>query len=81
MPPPKTGYKGNYTAPYPRQREPSASVMSACGGASSALAPSREVELEAQVAELTQKLERETYRSAQLAAQVKEKTRKHGELV
>ena len=37
--------------------------------------------LEAQVAELTQKLERETYRSAQLAAQVKEKTRKHGELV
>ena len=44
-------------------------------------APSREAELEAQVAELTQKLERETYRSAQLAAQVKEKTRKHGELV
>ena len=44
-------------------------------------APSREAALEAQVAELTQKLERETYRSAQLAAQVKEKTRKHGELV
>jgi hypothetical protein len=46
-----------------------------------AAAPSRAAELEAQVAELTQKLERETYRSAQLAAQVKEKTRKHGELV
>jgi len=32
------------------------------------------------VVTLTQKLERETYRSAQLAAQVKEKTKKHGEL-
>jgi len=55
--------------------------MSASSAApSSTLAPSREAELEAQVAELTQKLERETYRSAQLAAQVKEKTKKHGEL-
>ena len=55
-------------------------VMSASAEAGAA-APSRAAELEAQVAELTQKLERETYRSAQLAAQVKEKTRKHGELV
>ena len=55
-------------------------VMSAVAEAGAA-APSRAAELEAQVAELTQKLERETYRSAQLAAQVKEKTRKHGELV
>ena len=55
-------------------------VMSARAEAGAA-APSRTAELEAQVAELTQKLERETYRSAQLAAQVKEKTRKHGELV
>ena len=54
--------------------------MSAVAEAGAA-APSRAAELEAQVAELTQKLERETYRSAQLAAQVKEKTRKHGELV
>ena len=54
-------------------------MMSA--SAEAGAAPSRAAELEAQVAELTQKLERETYRSAQLAAQVKEKTRKHGELV
>ena len=56
-------------------------VMSAASAEAGAAAPSRAAELEAQVAELTQKLERETYRSAQLAAQVKEKTRKHGELV
>jgi len=55
--------------------------MSAASAEAGAAAPSRAAELEAQVAELTQKLERETYRSAQLAAQVKEKTRKHGELV
>ena len=55
--------------------------MMSAGAEAGAAAPSRAAELEAQVAELTQKLERETYRSAQLAAQVKEKTRKHGELV
>ena len=44
----------------------------------SALAPSREAELEAQVAELTQKNEQLEQLAAQL---VKEKTKKRGELV
>ena len=41
----------------------------------------REEALLAQVDDLTTRLERETIRSTKLAAQVKEKTKMHGQLV